>query len=71
MKAILKVPEKEISFDLKNVTIDQYTAVKETVGDFNMTHIEPDGEPFVLITSNMPLELKDEISTLIKRYCNH
>lgn len=73
MEGILNVPDKEISFILKDLTIDQFTPVNEvTHPDYpNMVLHEPGGKPITLVTANMPLGLKDEISTIIKKYCNH
>ena len=73
MEGILNVPDKEIGFILDNLTIDQFTPVNEvTHPDYpNMVLHEPGGKAITLVTSNMPPDLKDEISIIIKKYCNH
>ena len=73
MKAILSIPEKEISLEYENLSINTFTPVNEvTHPDYPMMVLsEPGGKPITLITSNMPGELKDELITIIKKQCNH
>ena len=73
MNGILNIPDKEISFKLDNLSIDQFTPVNEvTHPEFpNMVIHEPGGKPITLVTSNMPGVLKDKITAIIGKYCNH
>ena len=72
MEAILNVPDKELSFIFENLTIDQFTPVNEVNDPGNMfTSFEAGGPPITLITNDMPEGLKDELTTIIKKYCNH
>ena len=72
MNGILNVPDQEISFILDNLSIDQFTPVNEVnnLGSMFAT-FEAGGPPITLITNNMPVGLKDELITIIKKYCNH
>lgn len=77
MKAILNIIDIETDevpvFEYDNLTMDIFTPVKEVDDSVypNMVLREPGGKPITLITSNMPQELKDELSAIIKKYCNH
>jgi len=72
MKAILNVPDEELSFIFDNLTIDQFTPVNEVNDPGSMfTSFEAGGPPISFITNNMPEGLKDELTTIIKKYCNH
>lgn len=73
MKAILEIPEKEISFEFDNLTINQFRMIGSKPNDKIPMILEkfPVGEPITLITSNMPEVLKEEIIKLISQYCGH
>ena len=73
MKAILEIPEKEISFEFDNLTINQFRMIESKPNDNIPMILErfPVGEPITLITSNMPETLKEEIIKLISQYCGH
>ena len=72
MKATLNVPEQDISFEYDNLTIDMFTPVEEEQNLRNLfVTFKPGGPPITLITNNMPPILKDEVTTIIKKYCNH
>ena len=73
MKAILEIPEKEITFEFENLTIDQYRMIGEKPSNDFIGTIEkyPIGKEITLITSNMPDDLKLKLDEIIKTYCNH
>lgn len=73
MKAILEIPEKEIKFELDNLTYNQFRMIGSKPNDNIPMILEkyPIGEPITLITSNMPPDLKEQIEEIIGRYCNH
>ena len=73
MKAILTVPSKDFSIDLTNTTVDQYRMIdRRSSPDIPMV-VEsfPVGKSITLITSNMPLDLKEAINNMIREYCGH
>jgi hypothetical protein len=75
MNGTLEIPQKEIKFELNNVTYNQFRIIGERPcepADINPMMVEKFvvGDPIVLITSNMPHDLKNEIIELIQRYCN-
>ncbi len=73
MKAIVSIPEKDYCFELRNVSYDEYIVVgtKKTESSSMFVERYPVGEPIILLTSNMPDGLKNEIDDLVRRYCNH
>jgi hypothetical protein len=72
MKAILEIPERDISFNFENLTIDEFRMIGERPTELNyMVEKYPIGAPITLITSNMPPALKKEIDAMIGHYCNH
>ena len=73
MKAILEIPEKEISFEFDNLTYNQFRMIGRKPNDEMPMILEkfPIGEPITLMTSNMPEVLKEEIIKLISQYCGH
>ena len=73
MKAILEIPEKEISFEFDNLTINQFRMIGTRPDSKIPMIVEkyPIGEPITLITSNMPYILKKAIDDMIGQYCNH
>jgi len=73
MKAILEIPEKEISFEFDNLTYNQFRMIGSKPNDKIPMILEkfPIGEPITLMTSNMPEVLKEEIIKLISQYCGH
>jgi hypothetical protein len=73
MKAILEIPEKEISFEFDNLTINQFRMIGSKPNAEVPMILEkfPIGEPITLITSNIPEVLKEEIIRLISQYCEH
>ncbi len=73
MKAILEIPEREIKFELDDPTYNQFRIIGEKPSDISpmLTEKFPIGEPIILVTSNMPNDLKEEIVKMIERYCNH
>lgn len=73
MKAILEIPEKEISFEFDNLTINRFRMIGSKSNDKIPMILEKFtiGEPITLITSNMPEVLKEEIIKLISQYCGH
>lgn len=73
MKTFLQIPEKEISFEFDNLTINQFRAIGTKPNEKIQTIVEkyPIGNSITLVTSNMPEILKDEIIKLIEHYCGH
>jgi len=72
MKAILTIPEKEISFEFDNLIINQFKLYSKRPEDYSIFQIcAPVSKIITLVTSNMPDSLKKEIEELIKIYCNH
>lgn len=73
MKAILEIPENEISFEFDNFTYNQFRMIGSKPNDKIPMILEkyPIGEPITLITSNMPDELKIVIDKMISQYCGH
>ena len=73
MKAILEIPEREISFEFENLKIDQFKILLEKPNDEIPFFIEKytNDEHITLITSNMPESLRVEIVNIIMNYCNH
>jgi len=73
MIAKLTVEEKDISFILVDISINQFRMVGTRPMNENKMIVEkyPMGEPITLITSNMPKQLNDEIIEIISNYCNH
>ena len=73
MKAILEIPEKEISFEFDNLTINHFRMIRERPNHEIPMILEKFsiGKPVTLITSNMPEVLKEEIIKLISQYCGH
>jgi len=72
MKAILSIPEKELTFEYDNLSMDMFTPVEEEQNLRNLfVTFKPGGPPITLITNNMPQALKDEVTTIIKKFCNH
>lgn len=73
MKATLTIPEKDTTIELDNITLTQFRMIGERPSDESpmLTEKYSIGEPIVLITSNMPDELKNDTSTRIAQFCNH
>jgi len=73
MKAILEIPEKEIKFEFDNLTYNQFMMIASRPNGKLPMILEKYtiGEPITLITSNMPVVLKNEIIRLISQYCGH
>lgn len=72
MKGIFQMPERGISFDLDNVIVDQFRIIGRRPSESGiMTEAYPIGEPIILITSNMPSDLRTQIQEIIGQYCNH
>jgi len=73
MKAILEIPEREISFEFDNVSVDEFRMVCARPYKNIPMIVEKftDGKPITLVTSNMPEPLKAEIIKMIARYCGH
>jgi hypothetical protein len=73
MKGNLEILEKEITFNLDDISIKQYNVIgrkqSETIPMFVENYKV--GETITLITSNMPDKLINEIDSIIKTYCNH
>lgn len=61
MKAVLNIPDKDISFVFDNLTVDQYRVVGERILGNNVIEKYTSGDTIVLVTSNMPHELKNQI----------
>ena len=76
MKAILNIIDVETEeipmFEYDNLTMDTHLpySAKPDPEHPNMVQYEPTGKSITLITSNMPTELKDELTGIIKEYCN-
>lgn len=61
-----------LEWQFDNLTVDEYRMVGERPGPIpTITERYPVGEPIVLMTSNMPHNLKSAINDIIKKYCNH
>lgn len=73
MKGILEIPEMEITFELDDMSYNQFRRVgtRPIHGDGGMVEKYPIGEPIILITSNMPDDLKNEIKGIISKYCDN
>ena len=73
MKAILEIPEKEIKFEFDDLMYSQFTVIGSRPNDEMPMIVEryPIGQPIILITSNMPNDIKQEIIKLIEQYCGH
>jgi hypothetical protein len=73
MKAIVSIPEKDYCFELRNVCYGEFVVVGTKPKEDNSTFVEryPVGEPIILLTSNMPDGLKNDVDDLVRRYCNH
>jgi len=75
MKAILNIIDVETeeipTFEYDNLTMDTHIpySAKPDPEQSNMVQYESRGKPITLITSNMPEELKDELTIIIKEYC--
>ena len=70
MNGILTIPEKEVSLELKDLTVVQFRMIERKADDkipMGFNH-EPIGETIILITSNMPEPLKDKVIQLINEY---
>lgn len=58
---------------MNNSTFDQYWVIGKRPSEEFPEFIEryPIGDPLILITSDMPVDLKEEIFRTIERYCGH
>lgn len=73
MKATLDISEKDIKFELENVTLDKFRmiGIKPDYENPFFNEIYPIGKSITLITADMPETLKDAIVEMIKQYCGH
>ena len=73
MKGVIEIPEKKFKKEFDNLKVTQYrimrTVSTPTIESF--TEVGPVGKPIVLITSDMPADLRKTISNIISTYCNH
>jgi len=66
------IPEKEIEFELDEISINQYKMVSKKPSENGVLMEKYTvGEPITVITGNMPKSLKIAIEEVIKNYCNH
>jgi hypothetical protein len=63
----------EIKFEVENCSINQFAPMGErpspTIPGANEHY--PNGETIIIITSNAPKELQEEIHKLVAKHCNH
>ena len=74
MNAKFEIPEKQIKLDLENATLNTFIIIGRGTNpsDNGETLMKfPVGKPIVIITSNMPEDLKKDIDEIISNYCNH
>lgn len=72
MKAILEIPEEEFRLELDNPILDQFrmTATRPNLHHPRlMDETYCIGEPIIIVTSNMPDDLRNEIVNIIHKYC--
>lgn len=70
-KVILRDPETKLETELDNPYVYAYTRnVRipcETGNPYMVSR--PSGQPIIMITSNMPDELREEVNKIILHYC--
>jgi len=72
MKVIFYPGESQVEFEMEEPTIDSFQPCidKPHETDPHAVIKEPVGDKIMLITSNMPKELKQEMVRMVRDHCN-
>ena len=73
MKIRIIVEEEDIDITIEDAALSTYRRVGRRPASDGGCYMEsyPQGKPIMIITSNMPESLKDEIDLAISTFCDH